>query len=73
MTHNCGIQIYDCVRGALPNCFPSIAEFEAIVPQHLIDLSQHNFEKLLQFRSATLCSLAVGSARYKVLNVDLTI
>lgn len=40
-------QIFHCVRGNLPTCFPTIEEFESIVPKHLVQRSEENFKNLL--------------------------
>jgi hypothetical protein len=41
-------QIMHLVRGELPEAFPSLEEFEAILPQHVIDESKANFDRFMQ-------------------------
>ncbi len=41
-------QIMHLVRGELPEAFPSLEEFESILPPHVIDQSKANFEQFLK-------------------------
>ncbi len=41
-------QIMHLVRGELPECFPSLEEFEAVLPQSIVDKSKANFENFLE-------------------------